>query len=357
MVANAILPATQKGVVQTAPFTIEVHDVPTPTIEQDSDVIVKVLVSALCGSDLHIYRGHQKPPYGYVMGHEMAGHVVSVGAAVKDFKVGDKVVSPFTISCGSCYYCTRGWTCRCEKSLLYGSGKLPGTQAEYVRVPLADSTLFIAPPDIADKNLVLMADIIPTGLFAAKSAWDILNEAERKGAVCVVLGCGPVGLCAITAATQRFKTVYAIDGVAERLVLAKAHGAIPLNLNEDPQGVIAKLEAGGADAVLELVGSPDAVLLAIELARIGGVVISSGVHTHNIDMPAQHLYNKNLRFQFGRCPARALFAEALELLRKVSTQSDVFDGFVEASVPLSEAPKYYKLFNDRKIGKVVFTNE
>ncbi|KAK4706122.1 hypothetical protein P7C70_g80, partial [Phenoliferia sp. Uapishka_3] len=290
MPANAILPPTHKGVVQTAPFTIEVQDVATPTIEEESDVIVKVLVSALCGSDLHIYRGHQKPPYG---------------------------------------------------------AKLPGAQA-------ADSTLFIAPEDIADKNLVLMADIIPTGLFAAKSAWNMLNEEERVDSSCCVIGCGPVGLCAITAAKQRFKTVYAIDGVPERLVLAKAHGAIPLNLNENPLETISKLIGGGTDAVLELVGSPDAVLLAIELARIGGVVISAGVHTHSIEMPAQHLYNKNLRFQFGRCPARALFKEALELLRTVSKQSDVFDGFVEAIVPLSQAPEYYKKFNDRLVGKTVF---
>lgn len=135
-----------------------------------------------------------------------------------------------------------------------------------------------------------------------------------------MIGCGPVGLCvrffttvippgissslqAITAATERFSTVYAIDSVPERLQQAKDHGAIPLDLNDSPSIKIHEATSGrGADAVLEIVGSPDALLLAIELARAGGVVVSCGVHTHEINMPGSTLYNKNLRFQFGRCP-------------------------------------------------------
>lgn len=253
--------------------------------------------------------------------------------------------------------CARGWTCRCEKSLLYGTPALPGGQAEYIRVPLADSTLFIAPSDLPDDVLGLMADIVPTGYFAAKSAYNILNEVERKDATAVVIGCGPVGLCAVTAAKTKFKTVYAIDGVPSRLELAKAHGAIPLNLNENPKETLSKLVGGGPDAVLEIVGSPDAVLLGLDLVRVGGVVVSCGVHTHDIVMPARTCYNKNVRFQFGRCPSRALFEESLAILRQVNAESNLFSSFVEAKVPLSEAPKYYKLFDDRKVGKVMFTYE
>ncbi|KAI5481634.1 hypothetical protein MNV49_002860 [Pseudohyphozyma bogoriensis] len=329
------LPATQLAVVQTAPYVVEVQERPVPVIEEESDVIVKVLVSAL-----------------------FAGHVVKVGKNIKNFKVGDKVVSPFTVSCGECYFCVRGWTGRCTKCLLYGSPKLPGGQAEYIRVPLADSTLFEAPEDVSDINLAIMADIVPTGYFAAKSGWDILNEEEKKEAVAVVLGCGPVGLCAVTAATKRYKQVYAVDSVPDRLDLAKKHGGTPLNLSDLPalKETLAKLPGGGPDVVLEVVGSADAFLLAAELARVGGVVISCGVHTHNIDLPAQQFYNKNLRFQFGRCPARALFAESLEMLREPAVMN-LFQDFVQATVSLKEAPKYYKLFDERKIGKVAFIND
>ncbi|KAM0755389.1 GroES-like protein [Meredithblackwellia eburnea MCA 4105] len=354
MSQNAVLPATQRGVVQVAPFQIEVRDVPTPKIEEDTDVIVKITASALCGSDLHIYRGHQPPPYEYVMGHEFCGHIVSVGKGVKNFKIGDKVVSPFTVSCGNCYFCDRGWTCRCENTYLYGTPKLPGGQAEYIRVPLADSTLYEAPADIPEKNLILMADIIPTGYFGVQTALNMLNEVEKKDATVAVIGCGPVGLCAVTAAAQRFKTVYAIDSVPERLALAKAHGGIPLNLNEDPAAVLSKLRGGGPDAVLEYVGAPDAFLLGLKLVRVGGVLVSCGVHTHDIQLDARTCYNKNVRISFGRCPARVYFPEALDLLRLVTKQNNLFENFVEASVSLEEAPKYYKLFNDRKIGKVIF---
>ncbi|KAI5474786.1 succinic semialdehyde dehydrogenase [Pseudohyphozyma bogoriensis] len=315
------LPATQLAVVQTAPFVVEVQERPVPVIEEDSDVIVKVLVSALCGSDLHWYRGHHKPPYNFVLGHEFAGHVVKVGKNIKNFKVGDKVVSPFTAS-------------------LFGSLSLPGGQAEYIRVPLADSTLFEAPDDVSDVNLVIMADIVPTGYFASKSGWDILNDEERKGAIAVVLGCGPVGLCAVTAATKRYTKVYAVDSVPERLELAEKHGATPLSLTDlvALKETLAQLPGGGPDVVLEIVGSPDAFLLAAELARIGGVVVSAGLHTHNIDLPAQQFYNKNLRFQFGRCPARALFPESLEMLREPAVMN-LFKDFVQATVSLKEAPK------------------
>lgn len=224
------------------------------------------------------------------------GHVVQIGTDVKEFKIGDRVVSPFTTSCGSCYYCTRGWTCRCVESQLFGSVTLPGSQAQFVRVPLADSTLFHAPEDISDDNLVLLADILPTGIFATKSAYNMLSELEREDAIVVVLGAGPVGLCAISAATQKFKTIYAIDSIDSRLEQARAHGAIPINLLKDPVAAILAVTGGrGADAVLEIVGSEAAFNLAIDLARKGGVIISCGVHNSTFPVNASNLYNKNLR--------------------------------------------------------------
>jgi len=357
------IPKTMKAVVVKGPYEIVVEEREVP-VPGEGEVLCKVTISALCGSDLHIYRGHQPlPKFDFIMGHEFTGVVASIGSGVKNFKVGDKVVSPFTVSCGECFYCKRGWTSRCDQSKLFGSPILEGGQAEWCKVPLADSTLFHAPTDVADENLILMCDILPTGFFAAKNAWSMLNEEERKDSVAVVVGCGPVGLCAITAATERFSKVYAIDSVPERLEEASRHGAQPINLTSKsptPEELIKSATNGrGADVVLEIVGAPDALQLAIDLIRPGGVVASAGLHTHDINLKGLQLYNKNIRFQFGRCPARALFPEALELLRKVTKASspNVFDSFVQKKVKLEDAPEYYKLFNDRKVGKTVFVTD
>ncbi|GAA94963.1 hypothetical protein E5Q_01618 [Mixia osmundae IAM 14324] len=294
------------------------------------------------------------------MGHEFVGSVHSVGEGVKSFKEGDRVVAPFTLSCGQCFQCERGLSSRCKDSKLFGSIALDGAQAEYVRVPHSESTLFHAPTDVPSSHLVIMADIMPTGFFASKNAWTMLNETERKGATAVVIGCGPVGLCAITAATQNFKTVFAIDSVPDRLDLAKQHGAIPIDLNaKSPSAVeiIQKRTDGrGPDAVLELVGAPDALQLAIDLVRVGGVIASCGLHTHDITLKGIQLYNKNIKFQFGRCPVSSLFEEALALLRKVSKENPkLWDNFIQAKVPLDAAPEYYEKFDKRLVGKTVFT--
>jgi len=162
------------------PFKVVVEDRPMPQIQDDTDVIIKVQLGALCGSDLHIYRGHQPTKYDFVAGHEFVGHVHEVGPGVKSFKKGDYVVSPFTISCGDCFYCNRGRTSRCEKSKLFGSAVLDGAQAQYVRCPLGETTLFHAPKNVPEEALVLMADIFPTGYFVSKNGYDLLNETERK---------------------------------------------------------------------------------------------------------------------------------------------------------------------------------
>lgn len=195
---------TMKAVVLVGPGKIEVLDRPIPRPEADA-VVVKVFEPALCGSDLHYYRGNINVGSGITQGHEFTGTVSEVGTAVQKFKVGDKVVSPFTVCCATCFYCRIGLTCRCEKSRVYGSPLLAGAQAEYVLVPLADTTLVHAPADVDDETLILMADIFPTGYYAASNAYRQMSEAERKeGLTVVVVGCGPVGFCAITSAKYVF---------------------------------------------------------------------------------------------------------------------------------------------------------
>jgi threonine dehydrogenase-like Zn-dependent dehydrogenase len=183
------------------------------------------------------------------MGHEFTGFVTATGSAITTVSIGDKIVFPFTTSCGSCFYCRNAFSSRCASSLLFGTAALNGAQAAYVRIPFADSTVLKAPPSIPDKALVLMADIFPTGYFGAASAFKMLSPGQIALATVVVVGCGPVGLCAIVAALSFGpKTVFAVDSVESRLELARALGAEPLNFTSDKHGMEERVrEATGGE--------------------------------------------------------------------------------------------------------------
>jgi threonine dehydrogenase-like Zn-dependent dehydrogenase len=244
---------------------------------------------------------------------------------------------PFTVSCGECFYCERGYSSRCEKCLLFGCPLLDGGQAEYMRVPLADATAVKAPEGIDEKKLVLMADIFPTGYFAASNAFKGFDQRTINESVCVLIGCGPVGLCAlINALEYKPKAVIAVDRVESRLALARKLGAEAFNDQTDRAGkfhglnfgvrwlMITGLEARvkeltngrGADCVIEGVGHEAALKTAFDLLRPWGNISSFGVHNENIPWTGNQAYGKNLRIQMGRCPVRSIFPEALEMLKK-----------------------------------------
>jgi threonine dehydrogenase-like Zn-dependent dehydrogenase len=368
MTASNSLPATSKAAVIVEPYKIVVKDVPTPQIKEDNDAIIKNTASGLCGSDLHIYRGHQPGPYNYVIGHEAVGTVAAVGPGVKKFKVGDKVVAPFATTCGRCYYCKQGYTSRCNGGgQLLGSAANPGAQAEYVRIPEAEASLSHAPDDIPEQLLLLMADILPTGYSAAYNARHLLDDhqvpqaadfqvgavkqPEGKRGVAVVIGCGPVGLCAITSALSMFEKVFATDLAPHRLKQAEKHGAIALQGEELKKAVLEATEGRGADAAIEVVGHQSALDTGIDLLRPWGVLSSCGLHTHDVTIPGLTLYGKNLRLQFGRCSVPTFTPAALEILRQ---NQSLFADFIEHEVPLEKAPEYYKEFEQNKIGKTVF---
>ena len=196
------------------------------------------------------------------MGHEFTGTVEEIGSDVKNFKKDDQVVSPFTVSCGECFYCKQGYSSRCAKSALFGTAGLDGAQAEYVRVPLADSTAVKAPEGIADNALVLMADIFPTGFFAADNAFKDLTKEQVSEATVVLVGCGPVGLCAlINAENYKPKHLLAVDSIQSRLDLAKSLGAEPWNFQTNREGLdkrVKELTDGrGADVVIGIL--PDCI--------------------------------------------------------------------------------------------------
>lgn len=327
---------------------IDYASVKDPHLVDSTDVIVKITLASICGSDLHVYHGRETGlDEGTVMGHEFVGVVEEAGADVKKFRRGTKVLSPFTTSCGECFYCRIGLTCRCEKGNLFGwvhhGHGLHGAQAPYVRVPMADSTLLPLSVDLNEKKGLLLGDVFSTGYFCAE------NIGIRPEAVYVVIGCGPVGLMAILAAKHLGAgIIFAIDYVADRLAIAEKFGAIPLNasLTDIKQHILHTTRGRGADAVMEVVGTEKSLKLAIDLLRPGGIISSVGVHTesHFAFSPGE-AYEKNLTYKSGRCPAR-YYAE--RLLREQVPQHHSIEDIITHQFPLNEGAKAYEVF-DKKL--------
>ncbi|OQN96674.1 hypothetical protein B0A48_17314 [Cryoendolithus antarcticus] len=349
-------PKTMRAVVLKGDYEVAVEDRPYPSIREPTDAVLKVSSTALCGSDLHFYRGHLKCPPNFICGHEFVGEIVEKGDAVKKFNIGDQVVVPFYTACGECYFCVRGQASRCSKGSLFGNSvpanTVDGGQAEYVRCPLADSTFVLTPSGIPEEMLVLMADIFPTGYFAAARFLKNLNDRDRKEYTAVVLGCGPVGICAITCALTMVDTVYAIDSVQSRLDQAEALGAKPILLSDNPVDKIKAATGGrGADVVMEVVGHADAFMLAFDMIRPFGQISSIGVHTEQLNLNGLLCYGKNVTMSFGRCPVRSIFEEALELLVKEQKKVAFLCG---QTMSLEDAPQAYKDFEQQKVHKIVF---
>ncbi|EED20145.1 alcohol dehydrogenase, zinc-containing, putative [Talaromyces stipitatus ATCC 10500] len=350
------LPENMKAVVFHGPYKVAVEERPVPRIQASTDIIVKVRYTALCGSELHVFRGHQASKTGFIMGHEFTGTVVEAGDDVKTLKVGDVIVSPFTTSCGTCFYCKQGFSSRCASSLLFGCPLLDGGQAEYVRVPMADSTVSKAPEGIDEKLLVLMADIYPTGFFAASNGFKEYTKDQAANLTVVVIGCGPVGLLAIVNALEyKPKHLLAVDSVTPRLELAKKLGAEPWNFMTDREGLdkrVQELTDGrGADVVIEVVGLSPALRTAFDLLRPWGTISSVGVHNAEIPWTGSEAYGKNLKLQMGRCPVRSVFPQALEALKR---NQHLLGFMADKIMPLSKAVEGYDLFDKMKAQKVVF---
>jgi len=329
---------------------VHYETVSDPKIKTSNDVIVKVHLAGICGSDLHVYHGREKGlDAGTVMGHEFVGEIIEAGKHVRNFKKGDVVFSPFTTNCGQCFYCQTGLTCRCTAGQLFGWVQngigLPGGQAEYVRVPLANSTLFRVPKNIHAEEALLLGDVFSTGFFCAEMA-KMAPEAAYA-----VIGCGPVGLMAIIAAGELgAATIFAVDTIPERLELANKFGAVAIDYQkEDTKSMILEATAGrGADAVMEVVGSSAAAKLALTLVRPGGVIAVAGVHNekHFAFSPAE-AYDKNLTYKVGRCPARYYLERLMPLVQKKKYD---LTAIISHRLTLAEGPQGYKIFAEKLAG-------
>jgi threonine dehydrogenase-like Zn-dependent dehydrogenase len=373
---------------------VRVDSVPDPKIEHPRDAIIQISACAICGSDLHLYDGYQPTmKSGDILGHENMGVVVELGAEVSNLKKGDRVVVPFTISCGECWFCKKGLFSACERTNpnaelaikamghspagLFGFshmlGGYSGGQAEYLRVPMADVGPIKIPDSVTDEQALFLSDIFPTGYMAAE------NAQIQDGDTVAIWGCGPVGQFAIRSAIMMGAgKVIAIDEVPERLAMARAGGAETLDFSkvdvyeelmartENRRGPDSCIDAvgceaaghGGADAVLDKVKA--AVKLTtdrvhvlrqtIRACRMGGTVSIPGVYVGLADkIPLGALMNKGLTIKTGQTHVQAY---TKPLLAKIEA-GEIDPSFVITHpVGLEEAPAMYKKFRDKEDGVI-----
>jgi threonine dehydrogenase-like Zn-dependent dehydrogenase len=376
---------------------VQVDTVPDPTLQEDTDVIVEITSSGICGSDLHLIE--VMAPFmtkGDVMGHEPMGVVREVGSAVTAVKPGDRVVVPFNISCGTCWMCSQGLQSQCETTQnreqgfgasLFGYtklyGQVPGGQAEYLRVPFGNTLPIKVPEGAPDDRFVYLSDVLPTSWQAVQYA------ATPPGGTLLVLGLGPIGdMCTRIAHHLGIEHVYASDVVPERLARASARGTnvIRSTKKDDVVQAIQDATAGrGADAVIDAVGMeahgsplaqmaqkatavvPDAVMekvmqvagidrlaalnTAIDAVRRGGTISLSGVYGGATDpLPLMRMFDKQIQLRMGQANVWRWVPDILPLL--VDGDPLGVDDFATHRVPLEQAPRAYADFREKKDGAV-----
>jgi alcohol dehydrogenase len=276
------------------------EEVPDPEITDDGDVIVRVDAVTICGTDLHILKGDVPAVHsGRILGHEAVGTVEEIGDGVRRLRPGDRVLVSCISACGTCRFCREARYGQCQEGGGWILGhKIDGTQAEYVRVPYADTSTFRAPDGVTDEEILMLADILPTGYEVG-----VLAGGVRPGDVVAIVGAGPIGLSAITCA-QLFSPshIVAIDLSDARLEAAKQFGAdvIVNNSREDPLAAIKDLTGGlGADVAIEAVGVPASFELAVGLARPGGRIANIGVHGEAVTLHLEEQWIRDITITTG----------------------------------------------------------
>ena len=333
---------------------VKVIDVPKPSIKGADEVLVKVTLGAICGSDLHAYHGRVPMSAGELLGHEFVGVVEEVGPAVKRFKPGDRVVASFYVACGYCALCRKGWFNECLNLATFGFGALlgglGGGQAEYVVVPMADHSMEPIPRGMSDEQAIFVGDILSTGFFAAERA------EIKPGDSVAVIGAGPVGLMA-TMCAQLFgpARVFVVDMVDARLETAQELGGTPINASQThPVEAIASQTGGiGADSSIEAVGAVASVDTAIQCVRGGGTISMVGVPSQFIgDFPYYHMWEKALTFRSGRCNVQKYMRPLLDLIAAGRLKPDLI---ISHRMKLDQAEEAYRMFDARQATKIVLT--
>lgn len=377
-----------KAVVWDGVNRVKVERVPDPEILQPTDAIVRVTSTAICGSDLHLVDGYvPSMVHGDILGHEFMGEVMEVGAAVRRIKVGDRVIVPFPISCGQCWYCRRGLTSLCDNSNpnatlaealwgyspagIYGyshlTGGYAGGQAQFARTVYADDNLYVVPGGMADEQALFLTDVLPTGYMAAEHC------QIEPGDVVAIFGCGPVGQFAVRSAfLLGAERVIAIDRFEERLALAAQAGAEPINYEKEEVFERLKFMTGGRgpDSVMDAVGleahgtglvgladalkqttrvleteRPHALRAAIMACRKGGTVSVPGVYGGLADkIPVGSFMNKALTLKTGQTHVHRY----LDVLTRHIERGEIDPAvIITHRLSLDEAPHAYRIFKHK----------
>jgi alcohol dehydrogenase len=283
-----------KALVYRGPGLKAIEDRPKPKIQAPSDAIVKIVKTTICGTDLHILKGDVATcTPGRILGHEGVGIVDSVGAGVTAFQTGDRVLISCISSCGKCVYCRRGMYSHCTTGGWILGNKIDGTQAEYVRTPHADTSLYPIPEGADEESLVMLSDILPTGFECG-----VLNGKVAPGATVAIVGSGPIGLAALlTAQFYSPAEIIMIDLDDSRLKVAKRFGATATVNSSDGKAAetVMKMTGNrGVDTVIEAVGIPVTFELCEEIVAPGGTIANIGVHGTKVALRLETLWDRNI---------------------------------------------------------------
>jgi alcohol dehydrogenase len=333
-----------KAVIFKGQGQIAVEDRPDPGIEQPRDVLVRVSMATICGTDLRVYNGRIPAMPGASMGHEFVGVVEEAGDGVNRFRAGQRVVSPFFVFCGGCFYCRKGLLTACERRQVFGFGALGGTQAELVRVPYADAVLEPLPQAISDEQAAFLSDVLP-GTFAGLQLAGI-----QAGDTVAVLGCGPTGLCTqLLARHMGAANVVGIDHHADRLAAAQKLGSIALDFEaEDVVARVRGLTGGrGADIAAEATGQAATIVQAASMVRPWGALLNLGVGLERTvsDFPIGTLAGRHIRFvPAGIPPVKNYMAPLIKMIAGGLIDPSPIASHV---LPLAEAARGYDIMHRR----------
>jgi S-(hydroxymethyl)glutathione dehydrogenase/alcohol dehydrogenase len=363
-----------KALVYEGIKDVRVAEVEDPKIEKADDVVVKVTSTAICGSDLHLIHGMvPNMPKGFILGHETMGIVEEAGPEVTKVKKGDRIIIPFPIACGHCWYCEHELHSQCDNSNPHNSvgaifgysntyGGYDGGQAQYLRVPYANVGPRVIPEELSDEQVLFLTDVLPT------SYWGVDIGGVKPGDTVVILGCGPIGLTAIKWTILRgAKRIIAVDYIGYRIEHAKKYGVETVNLedHDDTGEYINEITNGGADVVLDCVGvdgkmtafekietllklqggSKSAIEIATQAVRKGGTVVFVGVYGTRYNMfPLGDFFAKNITLKMGQCPVHAYVDPILQMIKeKKIDPTDI----ITHRLSLEEGSHAYEIF-DRK---------